>query len=47
MSALSGVTRVMDVNMPGTGGVDGVRAIRGAGYATKIVMLTISEAQMS
>jgi len=34
---------VMDVNMPGSGGVDGVRAIRGAGYATKIVMLTVSE----
>ena len=33
----------MDVNMPGSGGVDGVRAIRGAGYATKIVMLTVSE----
>ena len=34
---------VMDVNMPGSGGVDGVRAIRGAGYTTKIVMLTVSE----
>jgi two-component system nitrate/nitrite response regulator NarL len=34
---------VMDVNMPGSGGVEGVRAIRGAGYATKIVMLTVSE----
>ena len=34
---------VMDVNMPGSGGVDGVRAIRGAGFATKIVMLTVSE----
>jgi DNA-binding NarL/FixJ family response regulator len=34
---------VMDVNMPIAGGVDGVRAIRGAGFATKIVMLTISE----
>ena len=34
---------VMDVNMPNAGGVEGVRAIRGAGYATKIVMLTISE----
>ena len=34
---------VMDVNMPLAGGVDGVRAIRGAGFATKIVMLTISE----
>jgi DNA-binding NarL/FixJ family response regulator len=34
---------VMDVNMPGAGGVDGVRAIRAAGYTTKIVMLTISE----
>jgi DNA-binding NarL/FixJ family response regulator len=34
---------VMDVNMPGGGGVEGVRAIRAAGFATKIVMLTISE----
>lgn len=34
---------VMDVNMPVAGGVEGVRAIRSAGYATKIVMLTISE----
>ncbi len=34
---------LMDVNMPIAGGVDGVRAIRGAGFATKIVMLTISE----
>ena len=34
---------VMDVNMPVAGGVDGVRAIRAAGYPTKIVMLTISE----
>ncbi len=34
---------VMDVNMPISGGVDGVRAIRDAGFATKIVMLTISE----
>jgi DNA-binding NarL/FixJ family response regulator len=34
---------VMDVNMPVAGGVDGVRAIRGAGFGTKIVMLTVSE----
>jgi len=34
---------VMDVNMPVAGGVDGVRAIRGAGFETRIVMLTISE----
>jgi len=34
---------VMDVNMPVSGGVEGVRAIRAAGFATKIVMLTISE----
>jgi two-component system, NarL family, nitrate/nitrite response regulator NarL len=34
---------VMDVNMPVASGVDGVRAIRAAGYTTKIVMLTISE----
>ncbi|HEY5629060.1 MAG TPA: response regulator transcription factor [Candidatus Limnocylindrales bacterium] len=34
---------VMDVNMPGASGVDGVNAIRGAGFATPIVMLTVSE----
>jgi two-component system, NarL family, nitrate/nitrite response regulator NarL len=34
---------VMDVNMPIAGGVEGVRAIRSAGFTTKIVMLTISE----
>ena len=34
---------IMDVNMPGSGGLDGVRAIREAGFGTKIVMLTISE----
>ncbi len=34
---------VMDVNMPGASGVEGVRAIRGAGFATRIVMLTVSE----
>ena len=34
---------IMDVNMPVAGGVEGVRAIRGAGFGTKIVMLTISE----
>jgi DNA-binding NarL/FixJ family response regulator len=34
---------VMDVNMPGASGVDGVRAIRQAGFATPIVMLTVSE----
>ncbi len=34
---------VMDVNMPGSSGVDGVSAIRAAGYATPIVMLTVSE----
>jgi two-component system, NarL family, nitrate/nitrite response regulator NarL len=34
---------VMDVNMPGSSGVDGVRAIRQAGFATPIVMLTVSE----
>ncbi len=34
---------VMDVEMPVAGGVDGVRAIRAAGFATRIVMLTISE----
>ena len=34
---------VMDVNMPGASGVDGVNAIRGAGFSTPIVMLTVSE----
>lgn len=34
---------VMDVNMPGASGVDGVSAIRAAGFATPIVMLTVSE----
>ena len=34
---------VMDVNMPGASGVDGVNAIRAAGFATPIVMLTVSE----
>jgi DNA-binding NarL/FixJ family response regulator len=34
---------VMDVNMPGASGVDGVNAIRQAGIATPIVMLTVSE----
>jgi two-component system, NarL family, nitrate/nitrite response regulator NarL len=49
LEALAGVRTlapdvvVMDVNMPVAGGVEGVRAIRGAGYSTKIVMLTVSE----
>jgi DNA-binding NarL/FixJ family response regulator len=34
---------VMDVNMPGADGVDGVNAIRSAGFSTPIVMLTVSE----
>jgi two-component system nitrate/nitrite response regulator NarL len=34
---------VMDVNMPGASGVDGVSAIRAAGFMTPIVMLTVSE----
>ena len=34
---------VMDVNMPGASGVDGVNAIRQAGITTPIVMLTVSE----
>jgi two-component system, NarL family, nitrate/nitrite response regulator NarL len=34
---------VMDVNMPGASGVDGVAAIRAAGFAIPIVMLTVSE----
>lgn len=34
---------VMDVNMPGASGPAGVAAIRGAGFRTPIVMLTVSE----
>jgi DNA-binding NarL/FixJ family response regulator len=34
---------VMDVNMPVASGVDGVQAIRQAGFRTPIVMLTVSE----
>jgi DNA-binding NarL/FixJ family response regulator len=34
---------VMDVNMPDADGVEGVAAIRAAGFATPIVMLTVSE----
>ena len=34
---------VMDVNMPVASGVDGVNAIRAAGFDTPIVMLTVSE----
>ena len=34
---------LMDVQMPVANGVAGVRAIREAGFATKIVMLTVSE----
>lgn len=34
---------VMDVEMPVATGVDGVRAIRQAGFTTPIVMLTVSE----
>jgi DNA-binding NarL/FixJ family response regulator len=34
---------VMDVNMPVASGVDGVNAIRTAGFDTPIVMLTVSE----
>lgn len=34
---------VMDVNMPVASGVDGVRAIRQAGFSIPIVMLTVSE----
>ncbi len=41
--ALSPDVVVMDVNMPEASGVDGVRAIREAGFSTKIVMLTVSE----
>ena len=34
---------VMDVQMPGGSGADGVRAVRAAGITTPIVMLTISD----
>jgi len=34
---------LMDVNMPDSSGVDGVAAIRAAGFATPIIMLTVSE----
>jgi two-component system, NarL family, nitrate/nitrite response regulator NarL len=34
---------VMDVNMPDADGVEGVRAIRAAGFTMPIVMLTVSE----
>ena len=34
---------VMDVQMPGGSGADGVRSVRTAGVATPIVMLTISD----
>jgi DNA-binding NarL/FixJ family response regulator len=34
---------VMDVNMPGATGIDGVRAIRAAGIDIPVVMLTISD----
>lgn len=34
---------VMDVNMPVASGVDGVNAIRSAGFTMPIVMLTVSE----
>ena len=36
---------VMDVNMPGTSGVDGVSAIRAAGFDAPIVMLTVSDSE--
>jgi two-component system nitrate/nitrite response regulator NarL len=34
---------VMDVNMPDADGVEGVTAIRAAGFSTPVVMLTVSE----
>ena len=34
---------LMDVNMPDSSGGDGVAAIRAAGFATPIIMLTVSE----
>jgi DNA-binding NarL/FixJ family response regulator len=34
---------VMDVQMPGTGGIDGVRGVRAAGFDVPIIMLTVSD----
>ena len=34
---------IMDINMPGGSGIEGVRAIRGAGFDVPIVMLTIED----
>src|SRR5512142_1538333 len=34
---------IMDVNMPGATGIDGVRALRSAGYDVPVIMLTISD----
>lgn len=34
---------IMDVNMPGATGIDGVRTLRSAGYDVPVIMLTISD----